>query len=263
MAGRMERPVIALNHDVYQDFEAGTPAQGRISMAYMEGVLEAGGLPLLVPATDAAAILRWYLERADGVLLIGGRDYPAAWYRRPPHPELKLLHPRRAACDRALIRLALPTRLPILGVCGGHQLIAIARGGALIQHIASADRHTRNQRHRAVVTGAGLMARLFPSNRLTINSSHHQAIDPRAVGRGLRVTVESDDGVIEAVEGAGERFLVGVQWHPERMPAAHRRKVFGAFIAAARAARRPPGHGCPYATARSESSPHPAGLHRG
>ncbi len=237
MPRRSVRPVIALNLDVFQDRDAGKPSQARIGMAYLDSVLEAGGLPLLVPSTRDPAVLRWYIGQADGVLLIGGRDYPPAWYRRPPHPALNPLHERRAASDGVLARLALPTRLPLLGICGGHQLIAITRGGALLQHIAAADRHTGGQRHGARLTGGRLLKALFPSGRFTVNSSHHQAIDPDCVGRGLEVTAMSDDGVIEAIEGRGPRFLLGVQWHPERMPPGHRRRVFGAFIRAACAAR--------------------------
>jgi len=179
-------------------------------------------------------LLREALARGDGVLFIGGQDYPSALYDELPHPQTEPLHAMRAASDLELFRAAFASPTPILGICGGHQLLNIACGGKLIQHLPQAEAHGGEKNHGVTIHGGRILRELFGEKRIEVNSHHHQAVDPDAIGRGLIVTARADDGVVEALEGTDSgRFLLGVQWHPERYhDLEQRRKIMAAFVAA-------------------------------
>ncbi len=139
----MPRPLILLNADVEPEGSRNT-LRMRLPAAYGDAVAESGGLPLAVSSTLPPEALREAVARADGVLFIGGEDYPPAWFDEAKHPETRELHPVRAAADRVLAETALARRLPVFGICGGHQLLALACGGRLIQHLPQAAAHTDN-----------------------------------------------------------------------------------------------------------------------
>jgi putative glutamine amidotransferase len=197
-------------------------------------------------------------ERLNGFCFIGGNDYsPAHWNGRAQRAE-ELMHPRRDRFDLELARrLLFQTSLPVLGICGGQQLLAVACGGALVQDLrtewkppvlphAVRDRReeqVQTYRHVLRVEPDSLAARATRAveGRLVTNSFHHQAVQPGREGDGLRATAWAEDGVIEAVEPAlgsplarANRFVLGVQWHPERMPDdASQRALFEALVQAA------------------------------
>lgn len=228
----MPRPLILLNADVETEGPLNI-LRTRLPAAYGDAVAESGGLPLAVSPTLPPGALREAVARADGVLFIGGADYPPAWYGEPAHPETREVHATRAAADRVLAEAALARRVPVFGICGGHQLLVLACGGRLIQHLPQAAAHTGNQRHAVAIRGGRILRDIFGEGRIDVNSYHHQAARPEAAGAGLIATARADDGTIEALEGSDPaRFLLGVQWHPERMEEAHRRMLFGAFVRA-------------------------------
>ena len=217
----------------------------RIFNRYVDSIHEAGGLPLLVPCFTEEDVLKEYVDLADGFLFVGLDDYPPEFYREPRQIETKVQttegYKRHAASNVTLARLVLDENdgMPALGICAGPQLFTIVRGGKLIQHVPAADDHRghttiRDNEHEIEIRGGRILADLFGERRITVNTNHHQAPDPDHLGTGLQATAFADDGVVEAVESIEERFVIGVQWHPERMrDAAHRKKVFGAFIRAA------------------------------
>ncbi|MFZ4396605.1 MAG: gamma-glutamyl-gamma-aminobutyrate hydrolase family protein [Kiritimatiellia bacterium] len=239
----MARPVILLNGDVESEGLHAT-LRIRLPAAYVDAVAAAGGLPVVVSPTLPLELLREHVARCDGVLFIGGADYPPAWYGEAALAETKELHPVRAAADRELARAVLACDKPVLAICGGHQLLNLACGGKLIQHLPQAAAHVGNQRHGVTIRSGRRLRKIFGEGRIEVNSWHHQAADPQAIGQGLVVTARADDGTIEALEGMDPgRFLLGVQWHPERhADPEHRRKLFEAFVAAAAGMvlRRPP-----------------------
>lgn len=213
----------------------------RTQIAYCDPLQAADGLPLIAPAFTDPATVGEALDLADGVLFVGGPDYhPDAYGGRPQPPE-QLMDRRRHEADLLLARETLRRRLPVLGICGGSQLLVIARGGALLQDIPTD--HPGAQPHSttgpvptehpvAVVPGSRLHALVGPV--LRVNSFHHQAARPDRCG-GLRISANAPDGIAEAVEDPGHPFLLGVQWHPERLagtPAS--RALFGALVEAAR-----------------------------
>ena len=189
-----------------------------LNSQYSDCVSASGAVPMLCPSIEKEEIIESLLNLADGVLLIGGRDYDPRSYGEEPHPETKLTR-KRPNFDLVFARAALRRNLPILGICAGCQLLNIVTGGKLIQHLSDAAEHQRTT-HEATVTQSGFFSRALntePGSRVRVNSFHHQAVDPEHLGTGLRITGTAFDGSVEAVEFPGERMVLGVQFHPERM----------------------------------------------
>lgn len=252
----MKRPLIGINTDyeTYRgrgssdaDFPQGCGGKDVhfrdsywVYTRYVEVICDAGGLPLLVPCLGNEDLLKEYLERVNGFLFIGGADYPPESYGEVPHPKTKVCDERRSAADFELAKLVLARRIPLLAICGGSQLISIASGGKLIQHLKTARSHkgyslTMDREHFINIVPDTILARIFASTRISVNSAHHQAVHPEHLGPKLQVTAQADDGVVEAIESGEERFLLGVQWHPERIrDGEHKKKLLGAFVKACR-----------------------------
>ncbi|MBN1418755.1 MAG: gamma-glutamyl-gamma-aminobutyrate hydrolase family protein [Planctomycetes bacterium] len=223
---RCGRPAIGINCDY-----DGEKPRVFLRIGYIDAVRGAGGLPLLLAPADRAAEIDALLDRVDGLLLSGGDDYaPRRYGAARIHPKVKLVHPRRERFDIAIARRAIRRGLPILGICGGAQLLAIACGGSLRQHLAS---HPARGAHHAIdVDPSTRLAAIAGRKRVRVNTYHHQAI--RTAGNGLEIVARADDGVVEAIE-AREGFRIGVQWHPELEPASRlSRALFGALIEEAR-----------------------------
>lgn len=240
----MARPRILVNCDLCVEKDKPEDRRSvRIYEPYLDAVVEAGGLPILV-APSAPAVLREYLDLADGVVFTGGDDYPPSLYGERPHATVRAQHPDRAASDGALMKLARASGKPALGICAGLQLLAISEAGALIQHLPRARAHMRRDEvdaaHGVTLAPESRLRAIFGKESLRVNSAHHQAADPRRLPKTLRVSALADDGTIEGLEleDPGERFFVFVQWHPERIAdAAHRRRLFKAFLDACRRMR--------------------------
>ncbi len=221
-----------------------------LASAYYDIFFELGAVPvpLALPPRAERGWLEGLLDSIDALLLTGGRDLPPQLYNQPPHPQTKVMHDRRAAFEPALFRLADARRLPVLAICLGHQLVHVVRGGRLIQHIPDLPREQPTEHsceppdprgrvcHRVRIEPDSHLARIVGASELETNSRHHQAVDPRHQGRGLRAVAWSSDGVLEASEDfADDRFLLTVQWHPEDLTdiPAHR-ALFEALVEAAR-----------------------------
>lgn len=163
------------------------------------------------------------------LLLTGGGDVDPALYGAAPHPRTDFVNRARDDHEIELIRKAVESRRPVFGICRGIQILNVALGGRLIQHVPDVlpalvvETHQqvdgRDRSHPVYLEERSLLASVL-GVETEVNSAHHQAADPAAVGRGLRVTARSPAGVVEAVEGVG-RPVLAVQWHPERMPPDH------------------------------------------
>jgi putative glutamine amidotransferase len=186
---------------------------------YSQAIWDNGGLPVLVPLIAEPEYTRELVGRLDGIVLSGSAsDVDPSHYGQERHPELGLVAPEKDAVDMSLTNLALETRKPLLGICFGTQAMNVAMGGSLIQHLNVQIKHDDSKaRHDITVEPDSVLARLGGKSKFVVNTSHHQALDQ--VPATLRVTARSSsDGVIEAVETYDpSRFLVGVQWHPERI----------------------------------------------
>ena len=188
---------------------------------YAGAVAAAGGLPLALPHLPDLA--ESYLDTLDGIVVTGG-DFdvdPALFGADARHDSVKTKD-RRTAFELALLRGALARDLPVLGICGGQQLLNVALGGTLIQHlpdevdseIAHEQPNPRTEPGHSVALVPGtLLHRLCGRDRMAVNSAHHQAA--KAVGPGVVVNATAPDGVIEGIEAPAYRFCLGVEWHPE------------------------------------------------
>lgn len=155
--------------------------------------------------------------RFDALVLCGGDDVDAQRWGEANHPTVQLVPPERDEYEIRIARRAAELATPLLGVCRGAQVMNVALGGSLVQHVpdlAGAVAHQDGVRHTVTLTHGTRLASLAGRPEATVNSFHHQAVGRLAPS--LAVAARSSDGVIEAVEGAGAAFLVGVQWHPER-----------------------------------------------
>ena len=200
---------------------------------YLEAVVAAGGVPLLLPplGTDASV-----LEVLDGLVIAGGCDVDPAAYDAKPHPETVDTRPGRDEHETILIRAALDRDLPLLAICRGLQMLNVALGGTLHQHLPDVVTHHEHRPSPAVfgVTDVkvepGTLTSQVIGDRASVPCYHHQAID--AVAPTLTVTARAGDGTVEAAEVDGHDFALGVQWHPEETPDDLR--LFTALIAASR-----------------------------
>ena len=186
---------------------------------YAQRVCDAGAVPFLIPSIEKDIVIGSLLDLADGVLLIGGPDYPPQYYEEERMPETGV-NRLRPHFDLALAQEALRRGLPVLGICAGCQLLNIVSGGKLIQHLDNAAEHRNGVLHKAAIVRDGFFGRAVKKSageEITVNSFHHQAVSPDAVGEGFSITARAFDGSIEALEMAGERMVLGVQFHPERM----------------------------------------------
>ncbi len=212
---------------------------------YITAVADAGGVPVVlppVPGVEAA------LDRLDGLIIIGGPDLEPGRYGQQPDPTTTAVRPERDAAEVTLLRATLTAGLPLLGVCRGMQLMNVALGGTLIQHLPDVVGHDGHSptpgtmgEHKVTVAPASKLAALLggqpvPGGALCVPTHHHQGIDK--LGDGLTASAWADDGLIEAIEladadsdgDAGRRFVIGVQWHPE---AGTDLSLFRALVAAA------------------------------
>lgn len=208
-----------------------------LNHAYRDAVVEAGGVPILLPALDARHA-DLVLDGLDGLLLSGGGDVAPSRYGAAPDPELGEVHEGRDAWEIALAMGARARAVPLLGICRGAQVLNVAYGGTLEQHLPHRSRlaHRRCERsHEAVhevdVAADSLLATVLGATTLGVNSLHHQAVAD--VGHGLRAVAWAPDGTVEAVECSGGQAVLAVQWHPELLPAAPHRSLFGWLAARA------------------------------
>lgn len=205
---------------------------------YFQGVTAAGGVATLLPPQPVNAdIAERVLDGLDGLLITGGKDVDPAAYGQRPHPSTDEPHHQRDAWEFALLDVALERGLPVLGICRGAQVLNVALGGTLHQHLPDVIGHNGHRAGNAMFTS--LPVRTVPGTRLAalVGESvdarcyHHQAI--AELGEGLVVSAWDTDDVIEALELPGRDFVLAVQWHPEE--SLDDLRLFSAIVEAARA----------------------------
>ena len=182
--------------------------------SYVRAVERAGALPVVIPQVELSAIDA-LLDRLDGVVLVGGADVDPSHYGQVPGPETAPAPPERDAFDLALARRCVERDHPLLAICRGVQVLNVALGGTLVQHITG---HMVLERagdtvHDVVLEPGSRCAAVMGAERVGTNSLHHQCIDQP--GHGVKVTGRALDGTIEAIEIDGAPRVLGVQWHPE------------------------------------------------
>ncbi len=237
------RPIIGVTLDSEQGGTREAPGYSiypwyALRKNYMSSLVQAGGLPVALP--HHAEIAEDMLDAIDALVVTGGAfDVDPRLYGLDEQHETVVLKQGRTRAEMVLLRGALERDMPILGICGGQQLLAVALGGTLIQHIPDsiegALAHEQpNPRHEpghpVRIEPGTLLARIVGTGGMQVNSAHHQAV--RDPGRG-RVNAVAGDGVIEGIEHPDRRFCLGLQWHPEFGIDAGDRRVLEALVSAA------------------------------
>jgi putative glutamine amidotransferase len=235
-----------------------------VSRKYYRSIFMAGGLPILLPTVDPHFnkrlideensdfrenynhIIEQYLNMVDAIVLAGGEDVDPKFQNEDPHPSLDLVNPFRDEFELALTRAVFKRKftrrkLPVLGICRGIQVMAIALGGKIHQDIKEIQKlqHSQNAprwatSHKIAIESGSRLADIMQSSEIFTNSFHHQAV--KDVPDGFKVVASSSDGIIEAMESAGDHFMLGVQWHPEETSEADEfsARLFKGFVTAAK-----------------------------
>ncbi len=229
----MKKPIIGITcnytYDDKTPCQEGIGARGQqwqlLADDYITSVALAGGIPLLIPALDNPEPALAALDIIDGLLLSGGNDLNPNLYQEHPHSNLGGISPKRDITELELFKKAFEQlKLPILGICRGTQVINVALGGSLEQHIPSNYQESHSlfmfprelEAHRITIDQDSLLYPILGKDA-GVNSFHHQAV--KEVAPGLKVSAKSPAGIVEAIELKEKGFLLGVQWHPEMMAA--------------------------------------------
>jgi putative glutamine amidotransferase len=239
-ANGKDRPIIGVTLDSEEPGGYSKQPWYALRQNYSEAVARAGGLAFMLPHEPDQA--EAYLGHIDALVVTGGAfDVDPALFGAATRHETVKLKTRRTAFEIAITKGALARNLPVLGICGGQQLLNVVLGGTLFQHIpdevesplAHEQPNPRTEAGHSVRVAPGtLLARICGASELEVNSAHHQAV--KAVGAGVVVDALAPDGVIEGIEDPRYRYCLGVQWHPEYSISQGDEKIFDALIAATR-----------------------------
>lgn len=247
-SGALYRPLIAVTTSEVREGKAvtltphGEPPQHEMALGlkYLHAIEAAGGVPVVVPPLQLGAV-EPLLDRVDGVCLSGGPDLDPHAYGQKHHAQTGPIESQLDALELAMARAADARGLPIFGVCRGLQLLNVARGGTLHQHLPDVvgeniahrqERPGRHPTHWVTLEHESRVSEILSRRRAKVNSFHHQAV--ARLGAGLIVTGRASDGTVESVEATDRPFVLGVQWHAECL--GHRTEqaaLFAAFVEAA------------------------------
>lgn len=243
------RPLIAVTTSEVRRRESVAPTpQGEpprhemaLGLTYLKALEEAGAMPLVVPPLSSA-IVNSLLDRVDGICLSGGPDLDPQAYNERRHERTGPIEPDLDEFEFALAKAADERGMPILAICRGLQVLNVARGGTLHQHLPDVVGDAINHRqpepgpqttHTVDITGQSRIADILGRTEAEVNSFHHQAVSE--LGRGLVVTSRAPDGTVESIEATDRDFVLGVQWHAETLVARpEQAALFRSFVAEAR-----------------------------
>jgi putative glutamine amidotransferase len=215
---RSSRPLIGITSYAEEiRYGVWTEEAALVPLAYVRAVEHAGGRALVVPPAEDG--LDETLDALDGVIFSGGGDLDPGLYDADPHPETDAPRKARDAAELRMLQAALDRDMPVLAICRGSQVLNVARGGDLVQHLPEAVGHDRHKHepgafsdHDVQVAGNSRLGRLL-GDRAPVKSHHHQGYG--RIGSGLREVAWAEDGIVEGLEDPEKRFALGVLWHPE------------------------------------------------
>jgi putative glutamine amidotransferase len=222
-----------------------------VLVAYTKSIVQAGGIPLLIPPTMDETLLRATYEHVDGVLMTGGGDVDPVLYGMTDDGLVHNVQPERDATEINVAKWAAAEDKPLFGICRGSQVMNVALGGTLYRDIPAEYPHHNDvehdlwgskprdfEAHSVEVKDGTHLARVLNTHSVMVNTLHHQSV--KDIAPGLHPSAAAPDGIIEGVELPNARFYVGVQWHPEEMTGYSEpmRRLFAAFVEAAKASQR-------------------------
>ncbi|MGE5390184.1 MAG: gamma-glutamyl-gamma-aminobutyrate hydrolase family protein [Deltaproteobacteria bacterium] len=224
------RPIIGISADYSYEVVKHCLGDG-----YVASVRQAGGSVIILPPSDDDAMIEEYLDICHGLILSGGGDIDPAFWGELPSPRLGEINPRRDGFELALARRALERDIPILGICRGCQLLNVACGGSLQQHIDSPLAHDQKAPrdypfHAIFIEPDTALASIIGRGEIRVNSFHHQAAAD--LGQGLIISARTADGTVEAIESRSHRYMLGLQWHPETMNDMFSQRIFSSLVKA-------------------------------
>ncbi|MFU2193912.1 gamma-glutamyl-gamma-aminobutyrate hydrolase family protein [Streptococcus pluranimalium] len=236
-----KKPIIGISASVIVDQGGMFPGYHRsyVNEDYVNSVIKNGGIPLIIPISQDETVIDGYIDTVDGLILSGGHDVCPLNYDEEPDQKLGDTLPLRDRFDCTLVAKAISKNIPILGICRGCQILNIHHGGTLWQDLSYCEgvsikhwqeHHPDLATHSVVIEQDSRLFDIFGQDKMMVNSFHHQII--RTVGDGFRIVARAKDGVVEAIEHTGYRFMIGVQWHPEMLHQCDdcMNRIFGALI---------------------------------
>ncbi len=196
----------------------------RVNSTYVNAVLESGGIPIIIPIVKDVNDLENYLNLVDGIIFTGGEDVSSLSFGEEPMKEVDTICGARDKIEIELFKRAYEKKIPILGICRGLQIMNISLGGTLYQDInmqvpdslGHLCTHNVHQGYHTInLLEDSIIYDIFKREKLIVNSQHHQSI--KDLGRDLKITSTTKDGIIESIESTNENWVAGVQFHPEAM----------------------------------------------
>jgi putative glutamine amidotransferase len=224
----MKKPLIGVTAgEIYNRERPWGPKIYGQSFTYTDSIVKAGGLPVIIPLTDDMSIIDEFCGRIDGLMMSGGNDIDPKMYGEKPRVKLDELSDLRDNMEKRMLDNALENKTPILGICRGLQMINIYFGGTLYQdiktdlpdalnHEASTEsKNLEDKAHTLQIEKTSKLFEILGTESLESNTHHHQAV--KKLGKGLKVTARTEDGIVEGLETDDDRFIIAVQSHPESL----------------------------------------------
>jgi len=235
-----KKPIIGLSCDYVFDSSGRYPGYKKliVNKDYCDSIRLAGGIPVIIPMSHDRELLKEELKILDGLVMIGGADIDPTYYGEEHLPLNGAAKLDRDIYDMIIYEASRELKLPVFGICRGFQVINVFEGGTLYQDLEYFKKdhlmHAQHQNpegkvHKVFLEGESWLKEVLKKDEIWVNSFHHQAV--KDIAKSLKITGRSSDTLIESFEKKGEHFVVGVQWHPEKMAARENRQMLGIFEA--------------------------------
>ena len=204
-----------------------------IEEKYAYSIAKSGGIPYLIPSIpENNNFVMDIIGRIDGLLLPGSRDMDPKFYNEKPHPKLRPMSIERTKFEFSALNIAVKRSIPVIGICGGMQLINVFFGGSLFQdinaYIPNALPHENGSHHHINIIKDTLLSKIIAAEEILVKSYHHQSI--KRIGEDLRLCAETSDGIVEGIESEDKTFVLGIQWHPELEETEISNSIFSKFV---------------------------------
>ncbi len=219
------KPLIGITTDLKNNHNS-------IEEYYSKAIVRYGGLPVLIPTVERQySYLTDIIKKTDGLFLPGSRDMDPQYYQQKPHPKINPMNKERTETEFAALKIAMENKKPVLGICGGMQLINVFFQGSLYQDIKSlidtSLTHEKGSEHPVKIQKGSRLHGIVKNKEFNVKSYHHQAVN--RLGNKLIINAISPDGVIEGIEHKNQ-FVLGIQWHPELEDTKQSKRIFESFL---------------------------------